>query len=54
MMPVGAALGGAVATAFGLRATYWVGGATLLAMALLTFRIVNNGAIADARAAAGA
>jgi MFS family permease len=54
MMPIGAALGGAIATAFGLRATYWLGGASLFAMALLTFRIVNNRAAADARAAAGA
>jgi MFS family permease len=51
MMPIGAAVGGALATAFGLRATYWVGGATLLAMALLTFRTVDNKAIAEARAA---
>lgn len=50
MMPIGAALGGVVASAFGLRATYWIGGAVLLAMALLTFRIVNNRAIAEARA----
>jgi MFS family permease len=50
MMPIGAALGGVIATAFGLRATYWIGGAVLLAMALLTFRIVNDRAIADARA----
>jgi len=50
MMPIGAALGGAIAAAFGLRATYWVGGAVLLAMALLTFRTVNNKAIAQARA----
>jgi MFS family permease len=52
MMPIGAALGGVVASAFGLRATYWISGAVLLAMALLTFRTVNNRAIADARAAA--
>jgi MFS family permease len=51
MMPIGAALGGVVASAFGLRATYWIGGAVLLAMALLTFRTVNNRAIATARAA---
>ena len=49
MMPIGAALGGVIATAFGLRATYWIGGAVLLAMALLTLRMVNNRAIADAR-----
>ena len=52
MMPIGAAIGGVVASAFGLRATYWIGGAVLLAMALLTFRTVNNRAIAAARAAA--
>ena len=52
MMPVGAAVGGAVASAFGLRATYWVGGAVLLGMALLVFRVVTDRAIADARAAA--
>jgi len=52
MMPIGAALGGVVASAFGLRSTYWIGGAILLAMALVTFRIVNNRAIADARAGA--
>ena len=49
MMPIGAALGGVIARAFGLRATYWIGGAVLLAMALLTFRIVNDRAIAEAR-----
>jgi MFS family permease len=49
MMPVGAALGGLLATLFGLRAPYWVGGATLLAMALLTFRVVNDRTIAEAR-----
>jgi MFS family permease len=54
MMPLGAALGGALASAFGLRATYWLGGAVLLLMALLVFRVVNNGAIGDARHAAGA
>src|SRR5205085_5988987 len=52
MMPVGAAVGGAVASAFGLRASYWVGGAVLLGMALLVFRVVTDRAIADARAAA--
>jgi predicted MFS family arabinose efflux permease len=52
MMPIGAALGGIVASAFGLRATYWLGGAGLLATALVSFRIVTNRAIADARAAA--
>jgi len=52
MMPIGAAIGGVIASAFGLRATYWIGGAVLLAMALLTFRTVNNRAIAAARAAA--
>jgi MFS family permease len=54
MMPIGAALGGIIASAFGLRATYWIGGAVLLAMALLTVRTVNDRAIAAARAAAGA
>ena len=49
-MPIGAALGGIVASAFGLRATYWIGGAVLLAMALVTFRTVNNRTIAEARA----
>jgi len=53
MMPIGAAVGGLVASAFGLRSTYWIGGAALLAMALLTFRTVNNRAVSDARAAAG-
>jgi MFS family permease len=53
MMPIGAALGGVIASAFGLRSTYWIGGAVLLAMALLTFRIINDRAIAEARAAAG-
>jgi predicted MFS family arabinose efflux permease len=50
MMPIGAALGGLIASAFGLRSTYWIGGAVLLAMALLTFPTVNNKAIAEARA----
>lgn len=49
MMPIGAALGGVVASAFGLRSTYWIGGAVLLAMALVTFRTVNDRAIARAR-----
>jgi MFS family permease len=52
MMPIGAALGGVIASAFGLRATYWIGGAVLLAMASATFRIVNDRAIAEARTAA--
>lgn len=51
MMPIGAALGGVVASVFGLRATYWIGGAVLVAMALVTFATVSNTAIADARAA---
>ena len=54
MMPIGATLGGVIATAFGLRATYWIGGAVLLAMAVLTVGTVNDRAIADARAEAGA
>ena len=54
MMPLGAALGGVVASALGLRATYWIGGAALLVLALTGFRVVTNRAIADARAAAGA
>ncbi|MBV9040764.1 MAG: MFS transporter [Acidimicrobiia bacterium] len=49
MMPIGAALGGVVASAFGLRATYSIGGAVLLAMALVTFGIVNDRTIAEAR-----
>ena len=53
MMPIGAALGGIIASAFGLRATYWIGGAVLLAMALLTFRTVNDRAITAARASTG-
>jgi MFS family permease len=54
MMPVGAALGGAIASVFGLRANYWLGGAVLLAMALLAVRRVNNTTLAEARRAAGA
>ena len=54
MMPLGAALGGVVASTLGLRATYWIGGAVLLGMALLTFPVVTNRAVAEARAAAGA
>src|SRR5581483_11313592 len=46
MMPIGAAFGGLIASAFGLRAIYWIGGGALLAMALLTFPIVNDSAIA--------
>ena len=53
MMPIGAALGGVVASAFGLRATYWIGGAALLAMALITFRTVSDRAITEARAGGG-
>ena len=40
-----------VASALG-RATYWIGGAALLGMALLVFRVITNRAIAGARAAA--
>jgi predicted MFS family arabinose efflux permease len=54
MMPIGAAVGGILASTLGLRSTYWVGGVVLLAMALLTFGTVNNRAIAEARRAAGA
>jgi MFS family permease len=54
MMPIGAALGGAIATGFGLRANYWLGGAVLLAMALLAVHRVNNTTLAAARRAAGA
>jgi MFS family permease len=54
MMPIGAALGGAIATGFGLRANYWLGGAVLLAMALVAVRRVNNTILAEARRAAGA
>jgi Na+/melibiose symporter-like transporter len=53
MMPIGAALGGLLASVFGLRSPFWVTGVALLAMAFLTFRIVNDRAIADARGAAG-
>jgi MFS family permease len=53
MMPIGAALGGLLASVFGLRSPFWVTGVALLAMAFLTFRIVNDRAIADARRAAG-
>ena len=49
MMPIGAALGGLVASAFGLRSLYWIGGVVLLAMAVVTFRTVNDRAIAQAR-----
>jgi predicted MFS family arabinose efflux permease len=52
MMPIGAALGGAAATAFGLRSTYWIGGTVIVAMAVITFRTVNERAIAEARARA--
>jgi MFS family permease len=54
MMPIGAALGGLLATVFGLRSTFWVTGVALLATALVTFRTVNDRSIAAARAEAGA
>ena len=53
MMPIGAALGGVLGSTLGLRSPFLVTGAVLLAVALLTFRTVNDRAIAEARAAAG-
>jgi len=51
-MPIGAALGGVLATVFGLRAPYFVMGGVLAVMALIAMPLVNNRTIAEARAAA--
>lgn len=51
-MPIGAALGGFLASVFGLRAPYLVAAASLAVMALFATRLLTNSAIADARAAA--
>ncbi|MGH2757023.1 MAG: MFS transporter [Actinomycetota bacterium] len=51
-MPVGAALGGFLASVFGLRAPYFVMAGGLAVMALITIPLVNNRTIAEARATA--
>jgi MFS family permease len=51
-MPLGAALGGFLAEAFGLRAPYFVMAGVLAVMAVVALPIVNNRTIAAARAAA--
>ena len=51
-MPVGAVLGGLLASWFGLRAPFLVGGAALLCVPVLAARVVTSDAVADARAAA--
>ena len=51
-MPIGAALGGFLASAFGLRAPYLVAAASLAVMGLFATRLLTNRAIADARSAA--
>jgi MFS family permease len=50
-MPLGAALGGFLAEAFGLRAPYFVMAGVLAVMAVVALPIVNNRTIAAARAA---
>ena len=51
-MPLGAALGGFLASVFGLRAPYFVAAAALAVMALFAVRLLTDNAIAEARAAA--
>jgi MFS family permease len=50
-VPIGALLGGAIATWFGLRAPYLVGGIGVALAALIAAPLVNNRSIAEARAA---
>ena len=52
MMPIGAALGGFLASTFGLRAPYFAAAGVLGAVTILAVPFVNNKAIAAARAAA--
>ena len=51
-MPLGAALGGVLASVFGLRAPYLVAATVLTIMALFAARMLTDSAIAEARAAA--
>ena len=50
-MPLGAALGGFLASVYGLRAPYFVAAAALTVMALFAARLLTDKAIAEARAA---
>lgn len=54
MMPLGAALGGFLASAFGLRAPYFAAAGVLGAATILAIPIINNKTIAAARASAEA
>ena len=51
-MPLGAALGGFLASVFGLRAPYLVAAGVLIIMALFAMRLLTDSAIAEARSAA--
>ena len=51
-MPLGALLGGGLATVFGLRAPFLVGGAVMLVALVPLLRVVNRRTIEEARAAA--
>ena len=53
-MPIGAALGGLIATNFGLRAPFLIGGVVTLGLAVVLAPIVRTGAIEAARAEAAA
>lgn len=53
-MPIGAALGGLIATHFGLRAPFLVGGVVTLGLAVVLAPIVRTGAIETARSEAAA
>lgn len=53
-MPIGAALGGVLATHFGLRAPFIVGGVVTFGLAVALAPIVRTGAIEAARAEAAA
>lgn len=49
-IPIGALLGGFLARGFGLTAPMWFGAAVLSALALVTFPLINNRTLDEARA----
>jgi len=50
-MPIGAALGGFLASVFGLASPFLVGGVVFLTLAALTWPVVNSRTVEEARAA---
>ena len=52
MMPIGAVIGGLLASNFGLRAPYYAAAAVLGAMTIMAVPFINNRTIAEAKAAA--